>query len=297
MTKHKACIAILSSRQRTIKLCLDNLWSSFNNKYGYPVYIYYFDDIYDSAELRKNICSNTKQKIIFKQVPYSSPENVSESDMFYNKMDNWYARTRFSINRKGYLHMINFKCNMMNYENTNFHDYKYVFVLDDESGFTKEINFDPFQSLYQNKYSMGSFYTQEREREPSQGQICTTMHFWNLAKKFIEDNNIDVKSEHIKNLFLDPDAPINVNRLPIFSMRVVDTDLLKSEQWLKWLDAINESGGIYKHRWGDDDIYTMFCLINNIEIVDYNTIEGECFNTQHFRSIQGFAPSVKEMSR
>jgi len=294
MTEYKACIAMLSSRQKTIKLCLDNIWNNFNKKYNYPVYVYYFDDIYDSKDLRKNICSNVEQKIIFKQVPYKSPENVREEDMFYNKKDNSYARNRFSVHRKGYLHMLNFKCNMLNYENTNFHNYKYVLLLDDEAGFTKEINFDPFQILCDNKVSMGSFYTQERERQPSSGQIDTTVGLWDFTKQFIKENDIKITSKHIQNLMKDPNAFVNINRLPIFGMRAIDINFLKDPLWIRWLETINKNGGIYEWRWGDDDIYTLFSLISNTQIIDYNKIEGNCFNTQKFRSIEGYAPTVKD---
>ncbi len=59
-------------------------------------------------ELRKEIVGTIPQKIIFKSIPYHTPENVKEENLFYNKKDNWYAKNRFSINRKGYLHMLNF---------------------------------------------------------------------------------------------------------------------------------------------------------------------------------------------
>ena len=301
-------LPIFGMRAIDINFLKDPLWirwlETINKNGGIYEWRWGDDDIYTLFSLISNTkiidynkiegnCFNT-QKIIFKQVPYKSPENVREEDMFYNKKDNSYARNRFSVHRKGYLHMLNFKCNMLNYENTNFHNYKYVLLLDDEAGFTKEINFDPFQILCDNKVSMGSFYTQERERQPSSGQIDTTVGLWDFTKQFIKENDIKITSKHIQNLMKDPNAFININRLPIFGMRAIDINFLKDPLWIRWLETINKNGGIYEWRWGDDDIYTLFSLISNTKIIDYNKIEGNCFNTQKFRSIEGYAPTVKD---
>ena len=47
MSKLNACIVFISSRKKCIKYSLLSLWENYNNKYNYPVYVHYFDDIYD----------------------------------------------------------------------------------------------------------------------------------------------------------------------------------------------------------------------------------------------------------
>ena len=47
MKNYNACINILSSRNKCLPLCVKSLWDMWNKKYNYPVYVHYFDDIYD----------------------------------------------------------------------------------------------------------------------------------------------------------------------------------------------------------------------------------------------------------
>ena len=61
----KACINIISSRHKCIKHCLTDLWENYNNKTNYPVYVYYFDDIYDSENFRKETIEPTTQNVSF----------------------------------------------------------------------------------------------------------------------------------------------------------------------------------------------------------------------------------------
>ena len=56
MKSHNAAIYLLSSRTRLLYKCLDNLFKNWNNKYQYPVYIHYFDNIY-SESYAKDILS------------------------------------------------------------------------------------------------------------------------------------------------------------------------------------------------------------------------------------------------
>ena len=62
----KACINVISSRVNCLKPCLQSVWEKYNHKHNYPVYVYYFDDIYDAEELRKDIIGDTGQNIIFR---------------------------------------------------------------------------------------------------------------------------------------------------------------------------------------------------------------------------------------
>ena len=55
----KACINILSSRTKCLPVSLKSFQEKWNYKYDYPVYVHYFDDIYDDPKLRKAIVEFT----------------------------------------------------------------------------------------------------------------------------------------------------------------------------------------------------------------------------------------------
>ena len=73
----------------------------YNKNYNYPVYVHYFDDIYDSIEFRNDILQSCPQNVIFKSVPYKTPDFLREDEVYYNRQDLWYVNTkRFTKNRK-----------------------------------------------------------------------------------------------------------------------------------------------------------------------------------------------------
>ena len=118
MIKLNASIHIISSRVKCIKNCLESLWNNYNSNHNYPVYVYYFDDIYDSLNIQNEIVDQTGQEVVFKTVPYKTPDFIPENELYYNRKDIQYVNSNFSINRKGYLHMCNFTSNMYGYQNT-----------------------------------------------------------------------------------------------------------------------------------------------------------------------------------
>ena len=63
--KINACITYISSRKVCIPHSLKALWENYNHKYNYPVYVFYFDDIYDSEEFRQSIKDETPQNVNF----------------------------------------------------------------------------------------------------------------------------------------------------------------------------------------------------------------------------------------
>ena len=298
MTKINACINYVSSRNLCIKHSLKNLWENFNHKYNYPVYVYYFDDIYDSDDVRKKVLNSCPQDVIFRSIPYKTPEFIKQEELFYNRTDLWYVRSRFPPWRKGYLHMINFKCNMLGYKNTDFHKYDYILIHDDEAGYTREMNFNPFEILSKKSNLMGAYWFNDRTKSGiSQGNKDTTLELWNLAHKFIKENNINITNTDILALMSDPDASVNINRLNILGTYVIKTKMFETDLWKKWSKAVNDSGGIYKYRWADNDIYTIFMLMTEHGAYNFKAAEKGFHDVYKFRGIQDYAPGVKDMKR
>jgi len=154
MKKLKGSIHIISSRVKCIKHCLESLWNNYNSNHNYPVYVYYFDDIYDSLDLQKDIIGDTGQNVVFVTVPYKTPDFISESELYYNRKDIQYVNTSFSINRKGYLHMCNFTSNIYGYQNTELdnYDFKFIYLLGaDNINFAKKDKFVVYQGSHGDK--------------------------------------------------------------------------------------------------------------------------------------------------
>ncbi len=294
-----ACITYISSRKKCISLSLQSLWDNFNHKHEYPVYVHYFDDIYDDEEFRENIRNKISKNIHFVQIDYETPAFLKEDELFYNRRDVWYARTQFPISRKGYLHMCHFMSNYYGYPNTHFEKYDYVMSLDDESAFVKELPEDPFEVMSKRDEDMGALIVYDQTKKtPHQGNFDTRINLWDFIKGYIKHYKIEPKSQFIKNLMIDPDADKNFHFYPCADSYVVKTDLFKTQEWKNWIEAVNKYGGIYKYRWGDNDINSLFYLIHyDHDIHDLKIVE-EGYHVQNaYRHIVDYAPGVRDNSK
>ena len=286
-----ACIVYISSRHKCIDQSLQSLWENYNCKYNYPVYVHYFDDIYD------NKVSNTEQNVKFISVPYKTPSFIPENELFYNRMNLWYVRSSFNIQRKGYLHMCNFTSNMFKYPNTEIHNHEFGMTVDDESMFVKEMPYDPFAKLIENdKVFAAMKVVDQTVKKPHQGNFDTRINLWNFVKEYISQNNIEPASSFILKLLSDPQSDYNFNFYPVADSYVINTKLFESPEWKQWINAVNESGGIYKYRWGDNDVYSLFWLIYKGDCIhDLKTVDEGYHSQGALRHLQDYAPGVKNL--
>lgn len=299
MAKLNACIWIISSRTKCLPHCLVSLFEHFNGKHNYPVYVYYFDDIYDSPDFQAMIHGKVGDNVYFRSIPYKTPNHIPEKELFYNRTYLWYARTKFHKNRKGYLHMCNFNSNFYGYPNTEFHKYDYAMCIDDESLFLKDVPFDFFDVLSQRPEDMGALkIIDQTKRKPHQGNFDTRVGLWKLVRKYLASNSIEPKSQFVKDLLSDPDSERNFHNYPVADTYVLKLKMFQTPDWQGWVKAVNKSGGIYKYRWGDNDINSWGHLINYAHpIYDFKSVDDGYLDQGGLRNIQDYAPSVKYPDR
>ena len=295
----KACISYISSRTRCIEYSLKSLWDNFNCDYNYPVYVNYFDDIYDNLDLRSHITRHNEQNVIFCQVPYQTPSFLKEEELFYNRKDLWYARERFSIARKGYLHMCHYTSNMYGYPNTNLYEYDYVMTHDDEAGYTKKMPYNPFEVMEKQPYWIGAYAVNQRLKNghPHQGHLDTRTGLWEFTRNFLKENEIVPESPVLQALLKETKAENLYHYIKWCDTYVIKTEIFRSELWNKWITAINNNGGIYKYRWGDNEIVTLFAYMSQDKIFDLKTVPEGYHDQGMFRNIQDYAPGVKDVAK
>lgn len=294
-----ACITYISSRKKCLPMSIKSLWDNFNHKHDYPVYVHYFDDIYDDEDFRKEIRKQTSENVHFISIPYETPSFLKEEELFYNRSDLWYARTQFPISRKGYLHMCHFMSNYYGYPGTEFEKYDYVMSLDDESMFVKEMPYDPFEIMASRDDDMGALKVYDQTKKlPHQGNFDTRVNLWNFIKGYIKHYNVEPKSKFMKDLIKDPDSDTNFHFYPCADSYVVKTELFRSKEWKQWINAVNKYGGIYKYRWGDNDINSLFYLLHyESDIYDLKTVDDGYHEQGALRHLVDYAPGVKDNSK
>ena len=295
----KACITVISSRVNCIKPCLQSLWEKFNHKHNYPVYVFYFDDIYDSPELQREIIGDTGQNILFRSIPYETPSFLKEEELFYNRNDIWYSRTQFPPSRKGYLHMCHFMSNFYGYPNTDFEKFDYAMSIDDESMFVKDVPYNFFEIMENRPEDMGALkVVDQRVKKPHQGNFDTRVNLWKFIQSYIKHYNITPKSRFMQDLLTDPHSDVNFHAYPVADSYVIKLKMFESQEWKQWITAVNKYGGIYKYRWGDNDINSLFYLIHRGDhIYDLKTVDEGYHEQGALRHLQDYAPGVKDNSR
>lgn len=298
MKNYNACISYISSRENCIGNSLKSLHDNFNYKYKYPVYVHYFDDIYSHPDLLKSAHEQIGDYIQFIKIDYNTPKHVKNEDLFFNR-DLWYVHNHFSVHRTGYLHMCHFVSNMFEYPNTKFHEHDYVMVHDDEAGYNSELPYNPFEILSEREEFLGSFKSGQRLRDgkPHQGHLDTRIGLCELTVNFLKKNNITPKNKKLLNLLDSDTAESDFHFLDWCDTYVLKTSMFKTDIWKLWIKEVNESGGIYKYRWGDNEIISLFAHFVQEEIFDFKAVEEGYHDLGKYRRLQDTAPSVQDLNK
>ena len=285
------CIHIISSRTKTLKKSLESFYKYFNKKYDYPVYIYYFDDIYSNS-FKTDICNSISKNIHFIEVDYNLPKNLKRSEIFFAK----------NPARIGYLHMCNFWSNYYYYPKTMYHNYDYAFNFDDDSLWIKELDYDPFSRLTNSDSVMLSFncyrYPVDHRSRTVRVGLCQLVI--NYCKKY----NITPGRKYLQQLLnissIKKAHDFFQTNLVCYDTNIVKLEVFKTEEYKNWITMVNNSNGIYKHRWGDNEIISLFHDLHYDTLV--LLVEGEkqqaggknkYINPGGLRHITDFAPGVK----
>ena len=78
---------------------------------------------------------------------------------------------------------------------------------------------------------------------------------------------------------------------------VLKTKMFETDLWKLWIKEINEFGGIYKYRWGDNEVISLFAHFIQEEIYDFKAVEKGYHNLGKYRLVQDIAPSIKNPSK
>ena len=298
--KYNGCVNILSSRYKCLPYCLKSLWDKWNYRYNYPVYVHYFDDIYDSERYRELMWKNISENIHFRKVPYETPSFIKEEELFYNRKKIQYVKTSFDRNRKGYLHMCHFYNNLYMYPNTELHKYDYFMSIDDESKFTKEVPYDFFEVISKQKDMAGALkLTDSVDKPPKQNNFDTRIEMHSFVLEYMKKHHLQPKCEFVEKIFDAKSGEKYFHEKLIYSdSYVFKNKLFETEEWQRWNKEVNKSGGIYKFRWGDHELNSLFFLIHyGKPVYDFKTVDEGYHDQGGFRNIQNYAPGVKDLTK
>ena len=236
--KPKGTIYILANanqfnRPRMLVQSLLKLQEYFLKEFLYPVVIFHEENFRGEVSMVRR--GSRIEHIYFMEVTFSIPSFLTKPVPEFAP-----CTGRHPI---GYRHMCRFHAKMA-YEESVFNYVDYALRLDDDSFITGHIHVDLFQQFQDGGYTYGYVFT-SLSHEP-----CT-VGLRTAADNYIRDNKI---------------TPTFLNDLPLefifynnFEMSKVS--FWKSEEYQKYIDYIDQLGGIYYHRWGDAPVKTLAVAI------------------------------------
>ena len=291
--KNNAAIYLLSSRTLLLEQCLNNLFKNWNNQFNYPVYVHYFDDIYDKKYIEK-IKNKISNKIFFHQIEYKVPDHINEKDLFYNKKYIPYVKNSFPKKRLGYLHGERFWLNLTSYGEhgclvKELEKFDFLMRIDDDSNFKGKINFDLFDILKSNPiataYTDNKFSDRVRDTRLGLFEFYTSYlkKYKYSPKNQLLKKAIDVNDESIMHSL--PWTAGNCNLYNIIEF--------KKAPWDEYLSELNNYGGHYKHRWGDLETIGLFCFTHfEKNPHDFNLKNKGLYDDKFPSSLSSYAPGV-----
>lgn len=300
--KHNAAVYFLSSRVYMLKKVLELFYENWNAKYEYPVYIHHFDDIY-SQELIDDIRQSISENISFHQIDYGVPHHIKEKDLFYNRRYLKYVRKTFPISRMGYLHMEHFFSNLHKFGAKGclvkeLEHYDYTMNVTDHSWFKKKVDYDFFDSVVDTPIATAYSWCHKSLRHEE-----TTEYLWQFYLTYLKSKKIDpavIKNAELREAVitqLDSDKFPRTIPITCGNMNIYNVKMLLDAGFGQWMDAVNEYGGQYKHRWGDIETLALFAATNfEKPFCDLDLVRNG-FYEKHFPGSDDFAPSVYDDGR
>lgn len=295
--KKNSCIYILSGRHNVLEECIERLYDFYNHKYDFPVYVYYFDDIYTGSKVAKKL--EHKYKIRFISQPTKIPSHINHKDLYFNKNYN-YVKRSFGPERLNYLHMNDFVTNTNN--KTHLNKYRFHQRIDDDTFFNKKIENNLFDIMYSNNYPMATskFWSHYHSNARDVG-----MNLFDFYKNYLKNNSLIPEHINLKKAINNNDeTSFHTLNWSTGNFNLYDQNFLRdNHDWKYWISQVNDLGGIYKHRWGDIKLIGLFlytfhknpCL--NLNLIKDETIIHKTKKTHTITSDKFIKFMLKKLYR
>ena len=237
--KPKAVIYVLTHKSRLVKLqrMLKTLDEYFNVVHDYPLIIFHESDLSDSIESLKTY---TSSEVFFQLLRFEIPPFLNKSAV---------PNETACDDGIGYRHMCHFHSKGV-YDLQILRGLEYAWRLDDDSYFTREINYDLFVYMKNNSFRYGYF------KSTSENFACI-VGLWDAVDRYALQNGFVNRTDLRNSQYARwPRAKIYFN-----NFEISDLSIWFSDSYQRYIDYIYKQGGVYYHRWGDAPIKTIALML------------------------------------
>lgn len=238
MNSPKATVVYLtgdSEREfQCLKKSLKLLRKNFLKAYPYPVRIFHEPGY---AQVKRGYLKQFPG-IELSEITFEIPAYL-DRDLIPEIFDG--GSMKYSL---GYRHMCRFFSGTI-FLHPALASYDYYWRLDTDSYLPRKLRYDPFRFLAENGLEYGYNYCFRDAEWAVRG-------LWETTRKFIAENNITPKFLH---RFLENGEWTGhcfYSNFEIASLR-----FFRSQEYQRYFDYLDKSGGIYTGRWGDNSIHLL----------------------------------------
>ena len=261
-TKTKGLYYILAGRDSVVE-SVYSFYKEYKFSEKYPLYIFYFNQNLSSDVIERLKLINTK--IHLKSIKTKIPSHIEMEELFYNRKYLGYVNSSFKKNRIEFLHMCDFLFNIFNSD--LFQDIDFALRWDDDGLFRQPVTKDYFKILSKSgkkaltgklnaKYEIHHFETRINLFKT----LIEYLDQYSIKPKCDLIRNMIDKFENSETLFISEYIFHKTKFMSDFN--VYNMSIFRNNHWQNWNKHINESGGIYKYRWGENELITLFILIH-----------------------------------
>jgi len=272
MKSENAIIFLLNDNSKdknNFKISLNLLIKNYLNQYPCDVVCFY-EKNFDKDELE--LISGTG--VILKEIEFHIPKYNQD---ILNEIPEYFPHPEFPNCQGfpiGYRHMCRFFSGEV-FNQDILSGYEYVWRLDTDSFILDQINYNIFDRMKQSDYIYGYINIQNDH----EGVI---KNLWEKSYEYFKkipsaNDFFNEKNKHFKKVFYT-------------NFEIFKTEWFKKEEYQSFYKFIDETAGIYKHRWGDHIV--RYIAINCLSSIDkclfYDDIKyyhgGLYFNKQFSNS-------------
>jgi len=217
------CYLVNHSGLNSINTCIKSLTllnANYLNHFPTPVILFHESGLTDS--MKSTLQSSSNAPLTFQEIKFSIPAHITQ------------------INREwriGYMHMCRFFANEI-FSQPILQDFEYYCRLDTDSYILSPVSVNVFEEAKSNNIKYG-YINDSLLDSPNY-----TVGLWPLAQTFV---NSHPEIPTYSKLYSD----IPERRLYYTNFELCNIEWFQNPPWTMMFKDIDNSGGMYKYRWGD----------------------------------------------
>ena len=258
------CAYCMLHRHKTFHKVVKNIRDSIDMP-DLPVYAFSFRESFDEAT--KNLLETNISNLTITFIDAYEPTYLTREEFFWSRVGIPYVKNRFPISRRKYMSMCHFVSDpgLIPF----ISNYKYALQFDDDSWFNE--NFPISEYIRKDIFSK-SFATSHTFSADTPNRVQTRYKFFSVVKQFLKLYNIEPVNKLLKKAVDECSEDLYHSlRWSSCNFNLYRMQDFLTSQWREWITFVKESDGIFKYRWGDQEIIgTYFYIYNQDPFLDWN---------------------------